>query len=152
MIKDATLADVPKLVAYGQQFWHQTYYFKAGVDYDVDSITAMTEELVENGIVLYAEEDDKVIALMLVIIAPFPMNHNYKIAVEWVFYVDEAYRRTGMGVTLIKAAEAILINKRVKFFSMVSLTGVTPKAANTLYESLGYQHCEATFTKELKWP
>lgn len=149
----ATSDDIDRMVAYGEQFWHQTRYCAAGVEYDVDTVTHFTRYLLDEGVVMYAVDDqDKIIALMLVIIAPFPMNMNHLCATEWVFYVDAAYRHGGLGVKLIAQAEQILKDRRVKFFTMVSLSNVAPEAANQLYKTLGFEHSETNFTKELSWP
>ena len=152
MISMAFAEDIERMVAYGQQFWHQTRYYAAGIDYDVETVTAMTQSLIDEGVAMYAEDrDGNIIALMLVIISPFPMNIHFLAACEWVFYVDPAYRRGGLGVKLIEAAEEILKSKSVKFFTMVSLTNVTPEAANKLYETLGFEQSETNFTKDLSW-
>lgn len=152
-IRLATSDDVDRLVAYGEQFWNQTRYYAAGVEYDVATVTHFTRYLLDEGVVMYAVDDqDKIIALMLVIIAPFPMNMNHLCATEWVFYVDADYRRGGLGVKLIAQAEQILKHRRVKFFTMVSLANVAPEAANQLYKTLGFEHSETNFTKELSWP
>ena len=152
MISMAFAEDIERMVAYGQQFWHQTRYYAAGIDYDVETVTAMTQSLIDEGVAMYAEDrDGNIIALMVVIISPFPMNIHFLAACEWVFYVDPAYRRGGLGVKLIEAAEEILKSKSVKFFTMVSLTNVTPEAANKLYETLGFEQSETNFTKDLSW-
>ena len=152
MISMAFAEDIERMVAYGQQFWHQTRYYAAGIDYDVETVTAMTQSLIDEGVAMYAEDrDGNIIALMLVIISPFPMNIHFLAACEWVFYVDPAYRRGGLGVKLIQAAEEILKSKSVKFFTMVSLTNVTPEAAHKLYETLGFEKSETNFTKDLSW-
>ncbi|MGY8962548.1 MAG: GNAT family N-acetyltransferase [Rhodospirillales bacterium] len=151
-IHAAKVEDVERMVAYGQQFWHQTRYYAAGVDYDVDTVTNMTHALLDEGVVLYAQDGDgEIVALMLVIIAPFPMNMHFLTACEWVFYVDPMYRRGGLGAKLISQAEKILKDRSVKFFTMVSLSNVTPEAANKLYEALGFEQSETNFTKDLSW-
>ena len=150
-IRLATHDDVVRMVVYGDQFWSQTRYFKAGVEYDTETVIEMTSLLIDEGVVLYAEDDGEIVALMLVIIMPFLMNKNHLAACEWVFYVDPQYRRGGLGVKLIVAAEELLKEKRVKFFTMVSLTNVTPDAANKLYETLGFEHSETNYTKDLSW-
>lgn len=148
----ATTDDVDRMVEYGAQFWSQTRYFAAGVEYDIETVTNMTHHLLDEGIVMYAEDEaTNIIALMLVVIAPFPMNMHHLSACEWVFYVDPAYRGSRLGVKLIHAAEDILKERKVKFFTMVSLTNVTPETANRLYEGLGFEHSETSYTKELSW-
>lgn len=149
-IKNASTTDIERLVAYGEQFWHLTKYYKdVGIDYNLDTVTTITKHLVKNGIVLYAEEDGEVVGLMLVFVSPFPMNADYLQATEWVFYVDESHRRTGLGQDLIQEAEAQLLERGVTLFSMISLSNVTPEAAERLYENLGYEHTETAFTKVL---
>ena len=142
--------DVERMVAYGEQFWHQTRYYAQGVEYDIESVTGMTQHLLEEGIVMFAEDGDgAVVALMLVVISPFPMNMHHLAACEWVFYVDPLYRRSGLGAKLIGEAEKLLRERSVKFFTMVSLTNVTPEAANKLYQTLGFEQSETNFTKDL---
>lgn len=151
-IHAATSEDVDRMVEYGEQFWHQTRYFAAGVGYDVETVTSMTHQLLDEGVVLYAEDrKGEIIALMLLIISPFPMNMHFLAACEWVFYVDPLYRRSGLGAKLIEYAQELLKERRVKFFTMVSLTNVTPEAANKLYETLGFEQSETNFTKDLSW-
>lgn len=147
----ASYDDVEKMVIYGEQFWHQTRYFERGVTYDFESVMAMTNHLIDEGIVLYAEADDEVVALMLIVVSPLPMNNDHLTAAEWVFYIDKKYRGSRLGVKLMKKAEEMLTKKRVQFFTMISMTNVTPDAANRLYEHLGFEHLESCFTKELSW-
>lgn len=151
MIKVATSDDVIRLVTYGDKFWSQTRYFAAGIEYNTKTVLAVTNALIDDGIVLFAEDDGEVVALMLVIIAPFPMNQDYTAACEWVFYVEPDYRRSGLGIELIGMAETMLKDKGVKFFTMVSLANVEPEAANKLYEYLGFEHSETNYTKDLQW-
>ena len=149
-IKRASEDDTERLVAYGSQFWSQTRFYAEGVDYDVATVTAMADYLRLNGVSLYAEDDGNIVGLMLIFVEPFAMNKNYLAATEYVYYVDPAYRGTKVAFTLMQQAERILKEKDVKFFSMISLTNVTPEVANRLYESLGFSQSESTFTKTLR--
>jgi len=150
-IYKATPATIPRMVAYGQQFWHQTAYYKDyGIEYDVETVTAMAHHCMEKGVARYAIEGHQIVGLMLCLVAPVLMNANHSHAVEWVFYVDEAYRRTGLGKTLIELAEKELKELGVVMLSMVCLTNVTPDAAIGLYEKLGYKHSETSMTKDLR--
>lgn len=108
--------DVDRLVWYARQFWDQTTYAAAGVEYDVETVTERTHWLIDEGIVLYAQDNDKnLLGLMLVMIMPFLMNKNVNTACEWVFYVDPDYRRGGLGAILVDEAEEMLRTMDVKF-------------------------------------
>lgn len=149
MIKQATHEDTVRLVVYGNQFWEQTKYAEI-IPYDTETVVEMTNELIDSGVVLYAEHEGEIIGLMLVIISPFLMNKHYLSACEWVFYVDPAHRRGGVGVELINEAERLLREKQVTYFTMVSLANM-PDAATKLYEGLGFERSETNFTKVLSW-
>ena len=150
-IVEATHEDVVEMMRLGEIFWKQTRYFKEGVDYDTDTVSAMVYMIMDEGVALIARADGEIVGLMLVIVHPFPMNNHHLIGVEWVFYIDPAHRRGGLGADLIAAAEHQLRGKQVKYFTMVSLSEVTPELANKLYEQLGFKQSETSFTKEIVW-
>ena len=145
--------DVATLVAYGETFWKETIYYKEwGVEYDSYSVANMTRHLMNTGLVYFAHEKDdrsKIVGMILMVESPLPMNNAYRITTEWVFYVDENWRNKGVGQQLIADAEWYMKQTGHRFMSMISLTNVTPEAAEGLYKSLGYQQTETSFTKEL---
>ncbi len=150
IIRSATVADIDRLVAYAQIFWEQTDYAKI-VEYDVDTMADTTADLIDNDVVLYAEDDGNVVGLLCVMISPFLMNRNYLSACEWGFYVDAEYRSSGLGIALIRRAEEILKEKKVTFFTLVSLANLRPAAVGRFYERLGFRHVESDYVKELSW-
>lgn len=151
VIRKANVEDINRLVDYAKIFWDQTEYVSA-VEYDVETMVDTTLGMIENDIVLYAENlEGQVVGLLCVMITPFLMNRNYLSACEWGFYVDEEYRCTGLGIRLIQIAEELLVERKVKFFTMVSLTNLRPKAVGRFYERLGFKHVESDYVKDLMW-
>ncbi len=147
-IRQASIDDIGRLVDYAKIFWDQTDYASV-VEYDVDTMVDTTKGLIEDDVVLYAEHEGQVVGLLCIMISPFLMNRNYLSACEWGFYVDEEYRSSGLGVGLIQRAEEILKDKKVTFFTLVSLANLRPKAVGRFYERLGFSLTESDYTKVL---
>lgn len=148
VIREATVADIDRLVVYAKTFWDETDYAKI-VEYDVDTMVDTTAGLIEDDVVLYADNDGQVVGFLAIMISPFLMNRNYLSACEWGFYVDTEYRSSGLSVRLIQRAEQILRQKKVTFFTLVSLANLRPAAVGRFYERLGFKHAESDFVKVL---
>jgi GNAT superfamily N-acetyltransferase len=151
VIHKAVREDIGRLVDYARAFWDQTEYAKA-VEYDIDTMVDTTEGLIDTDVVLYAENPDgKIVGMICIMISPFLMNRNYLSACEWGFYVDDEYRRSGVGIRLLTQAEDMLKERNVKFFTMIALSNLRPKAVGRFYERLGFKLEETCYTKDLSW-
>lgn len=146
VIREAITADIDRLVAYAKIFWDQTEY-AAVVEYDIDTMVDTTIGLIEDDVVLYAEDRGRVVGLLCVMISPFLMNRNIRSACEWGFYVDAEYRSSGLGVRLVQQAEELLKQKKVTFFTLVSLANLRPKAVGRFYERMGFKLAESDYVK-----
>ena len=62
-------------------------------------------------------------------------------------FVEEPYRRQGVGKELLRLAEKIAKEKGVK--ELLILTDASNQAAQTFYNSMDYEDGELAFTKEL---
>lgn len=145
--------EVAAVVEYGRNFWVQTRYHAAGVEYDTASVEANLRHIMQTGLPMFAVgKDGQIVAILLIVVAPFPMNANVLQAVEWAFYVQPEYRAGGLGKHMLQQAAEVLRSWGIKFFTMVSLANVTPEAANRLYERMGFAHSETSFTKDLQGP
>lgn len=149
-IRPANARDLPMMLEFGRGFWEQTLYYKAGIEYDIESCTDMTHLCIDDGLALIVEDDQsKVIGMLLVLVIPVLMNKNHLSATEWVFYIDPEWRQSGLGQQLLELAETSLRLRGVRLFNMVSLENVTPIAAERLYHKIGFQLAERTYMKDI---
>lgn len=146
----ATPSDKPAIYDFGRTFWNQTLYAKAGIEYDRETVFDVIQLCMDEGVAILAEDGEKIVGMILVLVFPFLMNRNHKVATEWVFYVDPEYRREGIGDALIGAAEALLKLMNVTLFNMVNLQNVTPESAAKLYEKQGFALAETTYLKDIQ--
>jgi GNAT superfamily N-acetyltransferase len=65
-------------------------------------------------------------------------------------FVEESHRRFGVGRALLILAEKLAREKGVR--ELLILTDVSNRAAQTFYNSMGYQPSELAFRKELPEP
>ena len=149
MIRQAKSEDIDRMIAFAKGFWDQTTYAES-VEYDIDTMVDTTKAMIDTDVVLYAEDEGEIVGLLSIMISPFPMNRNIKSAVEWGFYVHEQYRSGGLGVKLLECAEAMLKERGVKFFTMIALENLKPKAVGRFYRRLGFAPEETCYMKELK--
>lgn len=147
---EATHADVDKMVEFGKEFWHQTSYYKQGVEYDAEQCAALTHHLIDNGIVLVAHHEGEPVALLLMVVGPMPFNPLAIVATEMVYYVSPKFRKGGLGFRMLKKAEGVAKAKNVKYISMIHLASVEPERAEAVYNRMGYHKTETIFSKDLK--
>ena len=149
VIRQADYADIERLVDYARAFWNQTLYAET-IEYDIETMVERTAGLIENDVVLYAETmNGTVVGLICIMISPFLMNKNYLSACEWGFYVDDEYRRSGLGIKLLAQAEDMLKERNVKYFTMIALANLRPKVVGRFYERLGFKLEETCYTKDI---
>jgi GNAT superfamily N-acetyltransferase len=149
-VRQATEADIPVLLELGRSFWVQTLYHKADIEFDEQSCIEIIQMCLSDGVALMAEVDDQLVGMILVPVVPVLMNHNYRCATEWVYYIDPEWRGSGLGRDILEQAEAELRAMRVKMFNMVLLENVTPEVAAHLYEEMGFALAERVYMKDLQ--
>jgi GNAT superfamily N-acetyltransferase len=148
IIRHATHADMPAILAMSEQFYAKTSY-PSWAPFDGLSVETLTRMLFDIGIILVAEEGDEVIGMLAVIMGPHEFNHAKKVAGEVVWWVNEDMRHTGAGVALLRATKPAAAAAGCHAIRMMVLAD-SPPAAIRLYEHEGYVHTESTYTLVLE--
>lgn len=147
MIRRATEADIPVIVAMSRKFYATTNYA---------ALTPMSDEAVENialmlidtGVLLVAEHDGAVVGMVGLMILPFTFNPAVTMAAEVVWWVDPAAQGAGVGSALLDAVEPAAAERGADLVQMMTLSTSPPQAV-ALYERAGYRHSETCFTKRI---
>lgn len=148
-VRRAKESDLDDMVALGERFWQQTSYFIAGAAYDTEQCRQLADTLRIHGIAQVAYDGDKLVGMLLAVIGAVPFSPTVGSATEMVFYVEEDYRKDGLGAHLIKQAENVCRQLGVKYLNMIHLASVDPSKPEALYTKLGYHTSETVFTKEV---
>lgn len=144
-VRPATLADVPAIVVMSEKFYATTSYCQwAG--FNADTVESLASNLVENHLMLVAEDAGRVVGMVGLFVAPFMFNSEVAAAYEVVWWVDPDAQGNGAGKALLAAIEPACRTRDCKAIQMVHLASSPPQAA-AIYERMGYAHTESSYTK-----
>lgn len=142
--------DIEAIRKLGKEFYTGTRYAASGVKYSPTTVYNLLMGLMgESGIVCVAEDEGEIVGFVLLALHPFPFNAKHLCASELAYYVNPAYRKSGVGKTLLGKAEQVAQQKGATFISMVALQSGDPVSAEAVYSRMGYEKNEVTFTKDL---
>lgn len=142
MIRQATKEDFPELLRMGELFFKASGYSAVG-NYNLDKTTRMLESLIELGTVLIGEG-----GMLGYVLSEIWMT-DVTVGSELFWWVDEDKRSTGLGLKLIKAAEAAAKENGASYMAMANIESLNSQRMNTLYTRLGYALTELTWTRKL---
>lgn len=145
MIREATAADIPRLVEMGSRSLREGPY-KDQVEDNPEQSAKLAFGVIssQNGRVLIAEEDGKVVGLLGFILFPHYFS-GVLTAGEVMWYTEPEFRKSFTALALLRGAERMardLGAKRMQF------TAPTREVARA-YESLGYTPIEVSYQKVL---
>jgi GNAT superfamily N-acetyltransferase len=141
-IREATLADVPRLVAMGEQFLGSVY--RGLIQGDAPTLTRFATHLVESdaSVVYVAERDARIVGMIGLMRYPHPMSGETT-AAEVMWWVDPAHR--GCGLRLFRAGERWATAQGARVVQMIAPTVDVER----LYTRLGYGPVERVFQKRI---
>lgn len=145
MIRPAIDRDIPRLIEMGSRSIAIGPY-KDQVDDNPEAAAIFALELIngQNGRVLVAEEDGKVIGLVAFILFPHYFS-GVLTAGEVMWYVEPEFRKSFTGLALFRTAER---EARAAGAKRMQFTAPTQEVANA-YELLGYKPIEVSYQKVL---
>lgn len=146
MIREATEADVPRIVELGSRSLQDGPY--AGMLKDTPEQSAkLALGIIEksNGkVLLYQNDNGKVAGLLGFIVFPHYFTQELT-ATELMWYVEPEERKGGAGINLLWESE-----KQAKQMGATRMGFTAPNAdIGKLYERFGYRQVEISFMKEL---
>lgn len=144
-VRNATLADVPAIVAMAEQFYATTSY-PGWAGFNAETVRDLAEKLTTDHVMLVAEDDGAVVGMVGLFAAPFLFNHEVTAAYEVVWWVNPDAQGNGAGKALLAAIEPACRAKGCQAIQMVHLSSSPPQAA-AIYERMGYTHTESSYTK-----
>lgn len=147
VIRQATSEDVNSILAMSKKFYPKTSY-ASWLPLDDESVIALINLLVDSGIMLIAEEDNKPAGMIGLAVYPFMFNANAMAAGEIVFWVEPEYRARGLGHDLLQVAEGECRKAGVDYIQM-RLMADSPQQAAHLYTEHGYRLEETAWSKVL---
>jgi GNAT superfamily N-acetyltransferase len=115
---------------------------------DDDQVATIAAMLIDTGVMLVAEVDGAVVGMIGLAVMPFTFNPALTIAAEVVWWVEPDAQRLGLGRALLAAVEPAALERGARAVQMMTLATSPPLAA-ALYEHMGFEHSETSFTKRI---
>lgn len=148
-IRQATLADVPAIVAMSERFYAATEFpARLRFPFDPGTVEKIAADLARDHVMLVAEGDGQLVGMVGLYVLPFMFNAGHRSAHEIVWWVNPDAQGAGVGKALLAAIDAACANKGAEAIYMVHLASSPPQAA-ALYERLGYALTESSYVKRL---
>lgn len=144
-VREAKPGDVPAVVAMAERFYATTSYAR-WADFNPGTVEALAANLVENHVMLLAEDDGAACGMVGLFVAPFMFNADKIAAYEVVWWVNPEAQGRGAGKALLAAIEPACKAKGANAIQMVHLASSPPQAAE-IYARMGYAHTESSWTK-----
>jgi RimJ/RimL family protein N-acetyltransferase len=144
-IREATEADVPRIVEMGLAFLRGSPYRKH-IPENAEQLEALARRVIdsESSAFLVLERDGAPVGMMGLMAYDHFMSGEHG-AVELVYWIDPSARGSD-GVRLLKAGEAWASSQGAQWLQMIS-----PDArVDQFYERLGYQLVERCFQRPLE--
>lgn len=144
MIRLATLADVPALVAMGQEF-AQTPEYAGILTLDPQTTAAMAGMLIVNEdalVLVESGEADEPIGMLALLLTPHLMSGEL-LALEVVWWVQPGRRQHG--VQMLREAERWARERGATALQLIAPT----VRVEQFYHAIGYQKVEVAYQKRL---
>lgn len=148
IVRAATDDDIPSIVEMSRKFYATTAYAKWAPMSDA-AVANTAHMLIHDGVMLLAEDDGRTVGMVGLARLPFTFNPAMRIAAEVVWYVTPDAQGAGAGKALLAAIEPACTKLGVDAIQMMTLATSPPQAA-ALYERMGFEHSESSFTKVIE--
>lgn len=147
MIRKAKESDLRRIVEMSEKFYPYTPYIQLA-PFNPTAAGALANVLIEQGIMLVAEDEGEVVGMVGLILVPFLFEPERLGAYEVIWWVEPEYQTKGVGKALLDAIDPAAKQRGVDFIHMVCMAD-SPIQAAALYIKSGYDHTEMSFTKRI---
>lgn len=148
LIRQATLADVPAIVAMSERFYATTEFpERLRFPFDAETVANLATSLIDH-VLLVADDGESLRGLVGLFVLPFMFNAGHTSAHEIVWWVDPEAQGSGVGKGLLAAIEPACRAKGAEAIYMVHLASSPPQAA-AIYERHGFVLTESSYVKRL---
>lgn len=149
IIRDATIDDIPAIVAMGRAF-HGEAACSDIVAWDDESAAITARNLIEgdDGILIVATIEGESVGMAGGLVHPLYFNHHHRTGQE-LFWFCPPEHRVGIGMLMLDRLEGAALRLGAQSWSMIALDTVRPQAIGALYRRRGYRASEHSYIKRL---
>jgi len=147
MIRVAEIKDIPSIVDMGLMFWKESPF---DIDADSDSIRDFALLCIGQNLLCVLEIDGNLEGFAAGIKGAMLGNVNISCGNEVAWWVNPSHRGGKNGIALLHFLEGMAKDEGIRFWTMAFMTSSMPEKVEGIYQRLGYEKTEVSYTKELK--
>lgn len=150
MIRPATLADIPALIALGREMHEESSY--ASLNYSDEKVRSGFEQAIfnpEEFFLYVAEKDSTIIGMYWGLVAEYFFGHD-RAAYDFVLFVSKKHRGSMAAVRLLRAFEEWAFSKNAMEICPAISTEVNSDRTAEFHARLGYDVVGHQFKKRRK--
>lgn len=144
-VRKAVPEDFSGILPMAQSFYEFAF---PGMDFDLPSILEHYILMLTRGFVYVAEEEGELVGMLGCLVTPFPLNNNYLVCSESMWWVNPSGRGLSIGSDMVEAAEAEAEELGCHRIILSSLA-TSPGVVEQYYESKGYALAEKAFIRSI---
>ena len=145
VVRKGTIEDVPQIVLMAQEFWGHTIYDE---DFCPETVSQMCLACIDAGLMAVVEKED-LVGFACGLPGPLLGNKAVKCGLELAWWVQPEHRKCRTGIDLLVYLEDLAREAGIKYWNMVFMESSMPEAVEKIYQKLGYNRVEVTYSKVL---
>lgn len=149
LIKRVQIDDIPRILPMVRKFYTDSIE-AMGLPYHEESVEKSAKALAAQHLALYAETvDGELIGVLGGMVLPWPMDHNYIVFQEILFYVERKYGAFGIGHKLIDGIELYCKQSGISMVVMGALGNRNAIKMDNYLTRRGYKVMETHYMREV---
>lgn len=146
MVRDGNKDDLPAVVEMAREFWKHTRYDEP---FDADYVEHMASLAVDHGLLAILEIDGAIEGFTAGLKSPLLACYEVLSGTEIAWWVNPSARKGRNGIELMKHIERMAKAQGVKYWNMVVMESCQPEVGAAIYERMGYEKSETSYTRIL---
>ena len=147
MIRLAEPKDFLVIVEHSREFWGHTQF--KDEPFCEEQCLGFIEAAHNQGLLAVSDSGGVIAGFIAGISGPLMCNPNVLVGTELAWWVTPKYRSNHHALRLLTFIEERAIELGIKYWNMVSMQSSMPDQVNAMYEKMGYELAETTYTKRL---
>lgn len=146
MVRDGNSNDLDAVVMMAEEFWSHTRY---EVPFDPEHVRVMASMALDHGLLAILEIEGHIEGFTAGVKGPLLGNASVLGGTEIAWWVNPAARRGRNGIELMKHIEGMAKAQGIRYWNMIVMESCQPEVGAAIYERLGYEKSETSYTRVL---
>lgn len=146
MVRNGNTGDLDAVVQMAEEFWRHTRY---DVPFDPAHVRIMAALALDHGLLAILEIDGKVEGFTAGVKGPLLGNASVLSGTEIAWWVNPDARQGRNGIALMQHIEQMARDQGVKYWNMIVMESCMPEVGAAIYERMGYEKSETSYTRVL---